>query len=119
MQITSKDLSLISNYTESNKPSLPQMMVSFIDMIESESEQVKLQRKSKNRELAIDAIVDDKIEEFNNRETFFEETPLDSLAGMSIISPQIRQLTVQTINYTTIDEIYSSILKKLEQLTSL
>lgn len=118
MQITSKDLSLISNYTESNKPSLPQMMVSFINMIESESEQVKLQRKSKNRELAIDAIVDDKIEEFNNRETFFEETPLDSLAGMSIISPQIRQLTVQTINYTTIDEIYSSILKKLEQLTS-
>ena len=119
MQITSKDLSLISNYTESNKPPLPQMMVSFIDMIESESEEVKLQRKSKNRELVIDAIVDDKIDEFNNRETVFEEPPLDSLAGMSIISPQIRQLSVQTINYTTIDEIYSSILKKLEQLTSM
>lgn len=42
MTISSKDLSLISNYTESNKPSLPQMMVSLIEMIESESEEVDL-----------------------------------------------------------------------------
>jgi hypothetical protein len=117
MIISHKDLSLISNYTESKQPSLPQMTISFIDMVESESEEMKLQRKSKNRELAIDAIVDNKIEEFKNREIYVEE-PLDSLSGMSIISPKIKQIQVQCINYTTCDEIYFAILKKLEQLTS-
>lgn len=118
MTISHKDLSLICNYTESKNPSLPQMMISFIDMVEDESEQVKLQRKMKNRDLAIDAIVDNKIEDFNKREIFIEEYPSDSLAGMSIISPKIKQIPVQCFNYTTTDEIYFSIMNRLEQLTS-
>lgn len=118
MTISHKDLSLISNYTESDKPSQPQMTISFIDMVESESEEMKLQIKSKNRELAIDAIVDNKIEEFNSREIPVEYPSLDSLGGMSIITPKIKQISVKCINYTTCDEIYFAILKKLEQLTS-
>lgn len=119
MTISSKDLSLICNYTESKKPSLPKMMVSYIEMIESESEEMQLRRKSKNRELVIDAIVDNKIDGFMNREIVFGEKPVtDSLSGTSIISPKIRQIQVQGINYTTSDEIYFAVMKKLEQLTS-
>jgi hypothetical protein len=118
MIISHKDLSLISNYTESSNPSQPQMTISFIDMVESESEEMKLQRKTKNRELAIDAIIDNKIDEFNNREIPVEYTSIDSLSGVSIISPKIKQILVKCINYTTCDEIYFSIMKKLEQLTS-
>ena len=108
MIISHKDLSLISNYTESSNPSQPQMTISFIDMVESESEEMKLQRKTKNRELAIDAIIDNKIDEFNNREIPVEYTSIDSLSGVSIISPKIKQILVKCINYTTCDEIYFS-----------
>jgi hypothetical protein len=117
MTISSKDLSLISNFTESKQPSLPQMMFSYIGI--EDSEEVKLARKRKNRGLAIDAIVENKVEEFNNREMANDYEPLDSLSGMSIITPRIKQIRVSTINYLSNDEIYTSIMKKIEQLSSL
>jgi len=119
MTVTKSDLSFISNYIESDKPSLPQLQFNYIDMVESESEEAILARKSKNRELAIDAIVEGKIEEFNNREIQSQRNfETDSLSGMSIISPVIKTVTVTGVNYISNDEIYYAIIKKLDLLSS-
>ena len=62
MIISVKDLEKICNYVESTKPSLPKGVMTFMDWDESPSEEYQRELKRKNRELAIDAIVDDKIE---------------------------------------------------------
>jgi hypothetical protein len=116
MIISSKDLEKICNYVESTKPSLPQCQMTFMDFVEEPNEEYQRELKRKNRELAIDAIIDDKVEEFKNRESFL--TPLDNEGYMSTISPKINSFNVQGKNYLDISDIYIDIMKTLESLTS-
>lgn len=116
MTISSKDLEKICNYVESTKPSLPQVQMMFMDWVEEPNEEYQRELKRKNRELAIDAIVDDKVEEFKNREPF--SNPLDNEGFMSIISPKINSINVQGKTYLDLTDIYTDIMKTLESLTS-
>jgi hypothetical protein len=114
--ITSKDLEKICNYVESTRPSLPQAQMTFMDWIEEPNEEYKRELKRKNRELAIDAIVDGKVEEFKNREPF--SNPLDNEGYMATISPKLNSINVQGKTYLDLFDIYNDVMMTLESLTS-
>lgn len=116
MIILSKDLEKICNYVESTKPSLPQTQMTFIDFEESSSEEYQRELKRKNRELAIDAIVDGKVEEFKNRESF--SNPLDNESHMMTITPKLNSINVQGKTYLDLFDIYNDVMTTLESLTS-
>ena len=116
MIISSKDLEKICNYVESTKPSLPQCVMNFIDFEESPTEEYQREIKRKNRELAIDAIVDGKVEEFKNRESF--SNPLDNESYMMTITPKLNSINVQGKTYLDLFDIYNDVMMTLESLTS-
>jgi len=116
MIISSKDLEKVCNYVESTKPSLPQASMNFIDFEEEPNEEYQRELKRKNRELAIDAIIEDKVEEFKNRESFIN--PLDNEGYMSTISPKIKSINVKGKTYLDLTDIYTDIMMTLESLTS-
>jgi len=116
MIISSKDLEKICNYIESTKPSLPQGVMTFMDWDESSNEEYQRELKRKNRELAIDAIIDDKVEEFKNREPF--SNPLDNESYMMTITPKLNSINVQGKTYLDLFDIYNDVMMTLESLTS-
>jgi hypothetical protein len=116
MIISSKDLEKICNYIESTKPSLPQVAMTFMDWDESPNDEYQRELKRKNRELAIDAIVDDKVEEFKNREPF--SNPLDNESYMMTITPKLNSINVQGKTYLDLFDIYNDVMMTLESLTS-
>ena len=116
MIISVKDLEKICNYVESTKPSLPKGVMTFMDWDESPSEEYQRELKRKNRELAIDAIVDDKIEEFKNKDSFLN--PLDNEGYMMTITPKLNSINVQGKTYLDLFDIYNDIMMTLDSLTS-
>lgn len=120
MTISSKDLEKVCNYAESTKPSLPQATMNFIDFEEEPNEEYQRELKRKNRELAIDAIIDDKVEEFKNKHSSLESTTsrLDDEGYIMSISPKIKSINVQGKTYLDTSDIYVDIMHTLESLTS-
>ena len=116
MIISSKDLEKVCNYVESTKPSLPQASMNFIDFEEEPNEEYQRELKRKNRELAIDAIIEDKVEEFKNRESF--SNPLDNEGYIQTISPKLKSINVKGKTYLDLTDIYIDIMMTLESLTS-
>jgi hypothetical protein len=116
MTISSKDLEKICNYVESTKPSIPQAQMTFMDWNEVPNEEYQRELKRKNRELAIDAIVDGKVEEFKNREPF--SNPLDNESYMMTITPKLNSINVQGKTYLDLFDIYNDVMMTLESLTS-
>jgi hypothetical protein len=116
MIISSKDLEKVCNYVESTKPSLPQASMNFIDFEEEPNEEYQREIKRKNRELAIDAIIEDKVEEFKNRESFIN--PLDNEGYIQTISPKLKSINVKGKTYLDLTDIYIDIMMTLESLTS-
>ena len=117
MIISSKDLEKICNYVESTKPSLPQVVMTFMDWAEEPNEAYQRELKRKNRELAIEAVLDNKVEEFKNRDSFLN--PLDNEGFMSTISPKINSINVQGKTYLDLFDIYNDVMMTLESLTSI
>ena len=116
MIISSKDLENICNYVESTKPSLPVIQMTFMDWVEESNEEYQRELKRKNRELAIDAIIDNKVEEFKNRDSFVN--PLDNQGYMSVISPKLTSINVQGKTYLDLTDIFTDVMNILESLTS-
>lgn len=117
MIISSKDLEKVCNYVESIKPSLPQVQMTFMDWIEEPNEEYQRELKRKNRELAIEAVLDNKVEEFKNRDSFLN--PLDNEGYMRTISPKINSINVQGKTYLDLTDIYTDVMMTLESLTSI
>jgi hypothetical protein len=116
MIISSKDLEKVCNYVESTKPSLPQATMNFLDFEEEPNEEYQRELKRKNRELAIDAIIDNKVDEFENRESFIN--PLDNEGYIQTISPKLKSINVKGKTYLDLTDIYIDIMMTLESLTS-
>jgi hypothetical protein len=66
------NLKSIVNFSE-KEINQPVVIFNYIDFITSNDEEYLREMKQKNRELAIDAILDDKVEEF---ESYKESNPL-------------------------------------------
>ena len=117
MIITRDDLEKVCNYTENSKPSLPKGIIAYLDMVEDgPSDEYLRELKRKNRELAIDAVLDNKIEEFKNRESFLD--PLDNEGYMSTISAKVMSVNATASQYIDNNQLFKEIILKLESLTS-
>ena len=116
MTLSNNDLIFICNYVESTRPSKPQGVMTYMDWIEESNEEYLRELKRKNRELAIDAIVDGKVDEFKNREPFLN--PLDNQGHMATISPKLMSINVQGKTYLDLTDIYTDVMNTLELLTS-
>jgi hypothetical protein len=115
MIITRDDLEKVCNYTENSKPSLPKGIIAYLDMVEEPNEEYKRELKRKNRELAIDAVLDNKIEEFKNRESFLD--PLENEGFMSTISAKVMSVNATASKFIDNNQLFSEIILKLESLT--
>jgi hypothetical protein len=116
MIITRDDLEKVCNYTENSNPSLPKGIIAYLDMVEEPNEEYKRELKRKNRELAIDAILDNKVEEFKNRESFLD--PLENEGFMSTISAKVMSVNATASKFIDNNQLFSEIILKLESLTS-
>jgi hypothetical protein len=115
MIITRDDLEKVCNYTENSNPSLPKGIIAYLDMVEEPNEEYKRELKRKNRELAIDAILDNKVEEFKNRESFLD--PLENEGFMSTISAKVMSVNATASKFIDNNQLFSEIILKLESLT--
>ena len=115
MIVTLYDLEKICNYSENSKPSLPNGIINYLEFIESDTEEYKNLVKSKRRDLTIDAILEDKIDEWTDSETWGID--LDQEGYTRSISPQMKSLTVKSQKFIDNQTLYYDIVKKLESLT--
>jgi len=116
MIVTRYDLEKVCNYSENSKPSLPNGIINYLEFIESDTEDYKNLVKSKRRDLTIDAILEDKIDEWKDSETWGID--LDQEGYTRSISPQMKSLTVNSQKFIDNQTLYYNIVKKLELLTS-
>jgi len=116
MIITRDDLEKVCNYTENSKPSLPKGIIAYLDMVEEPNDEYKRELKRKNRELAIDAVLDNKIEEFKNKKSFLD--PLENEGFMSTISAKVMSVNATASKYIDNNQLFSDIISKLDSLTS-
>jgi hypothetical protein len=116
MIVTLYDLEKICNYSENSKPSLPNGIINYLEFIESDTEEYKNLVKSKRRDLTIDAILEDKIDEWMDSETWGID--LDQEGYTRSISPQMKSLTVKSQKFIDNQTLYYDIVKKLESLTN-
>jgi len=115
--ITKSDLELICNYSESAKASYPVAQLHYLEFIKEYSEEVKLSKKRINRDLAIDAILDNKVEEFNkNRDSQSEWTSIDDT--ITSISPKMMSINVSGYKFTDMNNLWDIVISNLESMTS-
>jgi hypothetical protein len=111
--ITKYDLQLICNYSELNTNGLPVIKISYMDFIYDEDEE-KRQIISERREKVIDAIIDNKVDEF---EKFSSENQIDNEMYIPSISPRMMSKNISSNIFTNYDDLWKEVIKKLESLT--
>jgi hypothetical protein len=110
------NLKSIVNFSE-KEINQPVVIFNYIDFITSNDEEYLREMKQKNRELAIDAILDDKVEEF---ESYKESNPLmnqPDFLSQEVISPKILQINLKSTRYQSDDDIYKTVISFLDQNT--
>lgn len=117
MIISSKDLEKVCNYKESFKPSLPKIQMTYFEMLDTYNQEYQRHLKMKNRELAIDALLDEeKTEDYKNREYL---NPLDNEGNyIYTITPKLMSVNVQGKNYLDFSDIYVDVMNTLNLLTA-
>jgi hypothetical protein len=86
-----------------------------MQMIESGNSEYKREIVKKNRDLAIDALLDtEKVEEYQNREQW---ESFDQEGYVSTISPRIVSLNLNVNKYNNLPDLYDIVISKLESLT--
>jgi hypothetical protein len=126
---TFKDkLKLITSFKEElDKTSLPQAQIMYMEMISEDDEEYMREVKSRNRDLAIDILLDDKDEsEWENRHILPERKDLDISSqysstnyqnGMGVISPKIMSMNVTGRKFISYEDVYSRVINFLEKQT--
>ena len=109
--------------------SLPNAQLMYVDMISSEDEEYQRIIKQKNRELSIDAILDNKVDELN----IFRENSLTGVTDISsqynssstmkaslnrgVISPKIMQINMTAQRFETYEKNWNEVIDFLNQNT--
>jgi len=109
----------ICNYSEKQiNGNLTQLM--YVDIFSSEDEEYQRMIKQQNRELAVDAILDDKVEELN----IFRENQVTDVSQqynattqMGIISPKIMQINMTAKKFQTYQKLWNEVIDFLNKNT--
>lgn len=120
--MTPIDFKTICNYSD-KQMTLPKAQLMYVDMISSDDEEYQRQIKQQNRELVVDAVLDDKIEELN---IFRENQLIDissqynsnvSHSGTEVISPKIMQINLTAKKFESYEKVWIEIVDFLNQNT--
>ncbi len=122
------ELKSICNYSD-KQMSHPTAQLMYIDMVSQDEEEYQRQIKQRNRELVVDAVLDNKIEELNNfRENNNSSIAVDlssqynstvSSSGNQVISPKIMKLTLTSKKFETYQKLKNEVIDFLNQNTKL
>lgn len=113
--MTSKDISLLCNYTESATPINPLSKIMFIDMNGDMDEQYLREIKKKNRGLAIDAVLEDKVEEYNNRDRSTSWPPNEEYSSTGTVSAMVHSMSLSNPNkFQSYEEIWDRLINHFE-----
>lgn len=113
--ISKEDISILSNYIETKQP---RSVITYIDESESGDEEYKRQMIVKNRNFAIDAIIEDKVEEYDN----FLENKTESLDHLDQYYPTVEfKLSSISVHSNTklvsYEDLWNSIIDYIESNT--
>jgi hypothetical protein len=122
--MTTSDFKTICNYSD-KQLSLPSAQLMYVDMISSEDEEYQRKIKQQNRELVVDAILDNKIEELNifreNNNAVVDLTSqynsTVSSAGKQVITPKIMQINLTAKKFETYEKLWNELVDFLNQNT--
>jgi hypothetical protein len=110
--MTLSDLKNICNYSD-KQMSQPQAQLMYVDMISSDDLEYQRKVKQQNRELVVDAILDDKVEELN----IFRESQIIDLSSqynpsstMGFISPKIMQINMTAKKFESSEKVFNEVI---------
>lgn len=111
--ITKSDLELICNYSELNTSGGPTAQISYMDF-EIDDDAKKRELKKERRERAIDAIIDNKVDEFNefNKDFDIQEESIPS------IGIRLKSKNLTSNKFIDYDHLWNELINKIEQLTN-
>ena len=121
-------LKLITSFKEElDKKSLTQAQIMYMEMISNDDEEYMREVKARNRDLAIDILLDDKDEsEWENRHILPERKDVDVSSqysstnfqnGMGVIAPKIMSMNVTGKKFISYEDVYSQVIDFLEKQT--
>ena len=114
-----EDLKKICNYSD-KQMSHPTAQLMYVDTFSSEDEEYQRMVKRQNRELVVDAILDDKVEELN----IFKENQVTDVSQqynptsqMGIISPKIIKINLTAQKFESYEKLWNEVIDFLNQNT--
>ena len=114
-----EDLKKICNYSD-KQMSHPTAQLMYVDTFSSEDEEYQRMVKRQNRELVVDAILDDKVEELN----IFKENQVTDVSQqynptsqMGIISPKIIKINLTAQRFESYEKLWNEVIDFLNQNT--
>ena len=124
---TFKDkLKLITSFKEElDKTSSSQAQIMYMEMISNDDEEYMREVKARNRDLAIDILLDDKDEyEWENRHILPERQDIDVSSKynngtqyMGVVAPKIMSMNVTGKQFISYEDVYSQVIDFLEKQT--
>ena len=113
--MTLSDLKNICNYSQ-KKVVGSQTTLMYLDMFSSEDEEYQRMIKQQNRELVVDAILDDKVEELN----IFRENSIGGVTDSSytmVITPKTMQINMTAKKFETYQKLCDEVVDFLNKNT--
>ena len=114
-----EDLKKICNYSD-KQMSHPTAQLMYVDTFSPEDEEYQRMVKRQNRELVVDAILDDKVEELN----LFKENQVTDVSQqynpttqMGIISPKIIKINLTAQKFESYEKLWNEVIDFLNQNT--
>ena len=114
-----EDLKKICNYSD-KQMSHPTAQLMYVDTFSPEDEEYQRMVKRQNRELVVDAILDDKVEELN----IFKENQVTDVSQqynpttqMGIISPKIIKINLTAQKFESYEKLWNEVIDFLNQNT--
>jgi hypothetical protein len=106
-------IKLVTNYDEKVVDST-YLQLSYLDMVSSEDEELIRKIKQKNRELTIDAIIDDKVDEWKESKS---EWGISDLPNEGEVSMKIFSMNIQSKKTEDYNKIWNEIINLINSST--
>lgn len=118
--ISKEDLELICNYNEDESIS-DSSSLHYIDVIDSSDEELMREIKTKNREITLDAILDNKEEELSKRVSIEEPSSMIGFGGsnVGIVAPRVFTTSLSSFNkkqFSSYQDIWNDVINFLDSL---